>query len=337
MVSRDKTLGRTLDPTSATLTGLGVDHNGHPIPLFPAGFPFGGPGHHGPPFSPDATSDAGFGRDEHGHDHGLGGRPGRGHGCRGHGRHRHGHGRRHRGNDEDEAAAPANQAERVVDGKRGEGSPDTLNEDVPDPAEMTPDEDEQPPPPYGPGQPSHGQPSHGRDRRGRGRCRRGSPRGGGLGRRGGRHSFSVDLPVLNPYYAALCFQAQRHAGQSGDGHAFSPPVDVFNTNVAYVVHVALPGARKEDIDVTWNPDAGSLDVAGVVHRPGDEAFLDTLVAGERRIGAFERSIALPPPRADEKQDVDGFHISAKMEDGVLYVVLPKVEKEWTVIQKVDIE
>lgn len=145
----------------------------------------------------------------------------------------------------------------------------------------------------------------------------------------------------HPFFQGLRDQAQRYAGPgtppADDGNAFSPPVDVFNTQVAYVVHVALPGARKEDVGVTWNPDAGTLDVAGVVHRPGDEAFLETLAAGERRVGLFERSIALPPAGAGDKEDVDGLHITAKMEDGILVVVVPKLEKEWTEIRRVDIE
>ncbi|POR36592.1 Heat shock protein 16 [Tolypocladium paradoxum] len=295
-------------------------------------------------FDPSRATGHGWGPwshdDEHGgYGSGWGGRRGRRHGCRGHGRDHQGHGRRRRcdGN-EDDAAAPANAARREAQAndEKGEGSPDTMDEDVPDPAEVTPDEDEHPPPPYGPGHPGHGH----------GRCRRGGPRRGGFGHRGGPHNPPFDLPgmmrgVMNhPFFQGLRDQAQRYAGPNtapDGGDAFSPPVDVFNTQAAYVVHVALPGARREDMGVAWNPDAGTLDVAGVVHRPGDEAFLGTLAAGERRVGVFERSIALPPPGAGDREDVDGFHITAKMEDGLLVVVVPKVEKEWTEIRKVDIE
>ncbi|KND94890.1 Heat shock protein 16 [Tolypocladium ophioglossoides CBS 100239] len=355
MASQDQNRGsmpfweffQTFHPSRAT--GHGVDHNAAPFPPFPAGFPFGGPGHRappGPPPPPGAAWDADFEwgprshDDEHGPSYGWASRRGWRHDCRG-----HGHGRRHRGDDnEDEAAAPANQAEREVNNEKGEYSPDTMDEDVPDPAEVTPDEDAYPPPPYGPGHPGHG---HGHGRRGYGRCRRGGPHRGGFRRRGGHHDPPFDFAgmmrsVMNhPFFQGLRDQAQRYAGPninaSDDSNAFSPPVDVFNTKAAYVVHVALPGARKEDVGVTWNPDAGTLDVAGVVHRPGDESFLSTLAAGERRVGVFERSIALPPAGADEKEDVDGLHITAKMEDGILVLVVPKVEKEWTEIRKVDIE
>lgn len=52
---------------------------------------------------------------------------------------------------------------------------------------------------------------------------------------------------------------------------------------------------------------------------------------------FERNINLPPAGVAEKEDVDGQGISARMEDGVLVVVVPKVEREWTEIRKVDIQ
>lgn len=214
-------------------------------------------------------------------------------------------------------------------------SPDTLRDDAPDPAEVTPDDSEQDTPP-----PSAG-------------CRGRGPR------RGGRHhhkhhhrghnqpQLPFNLGALlsglstHPFVQNLQAQAQAQAqsqGHAGDDAAdtFSPPLDLFETPAAYVLHLALPGAKKPDVGVDWNPDAGELRVAGVVHRPGDEAFLSTLVEGERRVGVFERKIILPP-RAADKEEIDGDAITAKMEDGVLIVTVPKIEKEWTEIRKVDIE
>ncbi|OHE95773.1 hypothetical protein CORC01_08914 [Colletotrichum orchidophilum] len=124
--------------------------------------------------------------------------------------------------------------------------------------------------------------------------------------------------------------------------AFTPPVDIFSTERSYVLHFALPGAKKEDIGVNWDADKGELRVAGVVYRPGDEEFLATMASGERRIGMFSRSVPLPPrtrssEREREREEIDALAITAKMEDGILVVTVPKVEKEWTEIHKVDIE
>jgi HSP20 family protein len=128
----------------------------------------------------------------------------------------------------------------------------------------------------------------------------------------------------------------KNTTESSDS-SFNPPIDVFNTEKSYVIHVALPGAKKEDIGVNWDADRSLLKIAGVVHRPGDEAFLNTLASSERKVGMFERTVTLPPVGADERDEVDGLGIKAKMEDGVLIVTVPKAEKEWTEIHKIDIE
>ncbi|KAF6841098.1 Heat shock protein 16 [Colletotrichum plurivorum] len=132
------------------------------------------------------------------------------------------------------------------------------------------------------------------------------------------------------------------AAAEDEDSSFTPPVDVFATETAYVLHFALPGARKEDIGVDWDADAGHLRVAGVVYRPGDEAFLASMASGERRVGMFSRSVPLPPAgvaanAARGGEEIDAQGITARMEDGVLVVTVPKLEKEWTEIHKVDIE
>jgi len=119
-------------------------------------------------------------------------------------------------------------------------------------------------------------------------------------------------------------------------NSFTPPIDVFSTPTSYILHVALPGAKKEDVGVNWDAEKGILNLAGVVYRQGDETFLKTLTQGERKVGVFERTVKLPPGE-EEKEEVDGDAITAKLEDGVLIVTVPKMEKEWTEVKRVDIE
>ncbi|KAL2356911.1 HSP20-like chaperone [Cryomyces antarcticus] len=116
---------------------------------------------------------------------------------------------------------------------------------------------------------------------------------------------------------------------------FVPAVDVFDTESAFVVHVSLAGAKKEDVGVNWDDEKNELIVAGVIHRPGDEDFLKTLALDERRIGAFERKVTLGSRAKPAQIDVDA--ITAKMEDGVLRVEVPKQDKDYVEIRKVDIE
>jgi HSP20 family protein len=115
---------------------------------------------------------------------------------------------------------------------------------------------------------------------------------------------------------------------------------------AYILHVALPGAKKEDVGVNWDAEKGELNVAGVVYRPGDEEFISSLRQGERKVGVFERSVKLPLAGAaaaggegekEREEEIDSDGITAKLEDGILVVTVPKVEKEWTDVKKVDIE
>lgn len=142
--------------------------------------------------------------------------------------------------------------------------------------------------------------------------------------------------TIRDYISQVNGRARPDQGET-DNDSFVPPVDTFNTENAYVLHVALPGCSKEDVGVHWDADKGEVKVAGVVYRPGNETFIQGLVTGERRIGMFERSIKLPPTGVDEKEDIDGFNITAKMENGLLVITVPKVEKEWTDVRKVDIE
>ncbi|KAK3695267.1 HSP20-like chaperone [Podospora appendiculata] len=123
----------------------------------------------------------------------------------------------------------------------------------------------------------------------------------------------------------------------GEEPPFTPPVDIFSTPNEWTLHVALPGAKKEDVSVNWDPEKATLVISGLVYRPGDEAFLSTLLSGERRVGLFERKIKLPPVGENEKEEVDAERITAKMEDGLLMIVVRKQEKDRTEVKKVDIE
>jgi len=103
-----------------------------------------------------------------------------------------------------------------------------------------------------------------------------------------------------------------------------------------LIHASIPGAKKSDIDVSWNAQTSSISISGVVHRPAgvDEEMLNTMVSDERQIGLFERSIKLDSE--DVSVDIDG--IGAKLEEGILVVTVPKLlPDEWTEVRKVDIE
>jgi HSP20 family protein len=177
-------------------------------------------------------------------------------------------------------------------------------------------------------------------RRGKGRCGGGGrawrhghghgPYGWGPHARGG---FGGPWGVPRGFgFLSDMFQTQEGSGEQAD---WKPEVDVFDTETSYVVHFSLPGANKEDIGVSWDPEKSELTVAGVVYRPGDEEFLKKLALEERKAGAFERKVRLGTRTSPAHVDVEG--ISAKLDNGILIVDVPKMKGDFVDVKKVDIE
>ena len=177
--------------------------------------------------------------------------------------------------------------------------------------------------------PHHGPPHH---HRGPGphspgrRGMRGGPGGFNLGEflenLGNR--LGVDLSGAAEGLGLEHFNAPR----SNNDVDFEPRADVFDTAAQYIIHLSLPGAKKEDLGVDWDGENSVLRIAGVVYRPGaDEELLKHLAVDGRKkeVGVFEKSIRLGTKRDPAAIDVTG--ISAKMSDGVLVVKVPKVEVE----------
>ena len=99
-----------------------------------------------------------------------------------------------------------------------------------------------------------------------------------------------------------------------EGDYWQPPVDMLETDDAYIVAAELPGMKKEEIKI--NLHQKSLQLSGEKQPfSGDKRKLRS----ECWYGPFRRSIDLP---GDINQD----KISAKYENGILQVTLPREEK-----------
>lgn len=172
-------------------------------------------------------------------------------------------------------------------------------------------------------------------------------RGGGPGRSPFRGIFDQSTfggAAFDPSSIAANFWKQFNDGHaSASSHKdkyetsddYAPDADVFDTEMAFVVHVSLPGARKEDVGVNWDLEKSELSVAGVIYRPGDEELLKTLALNERKVGPFERKIRLGTRASPAQVDADG--ITAKLEEGVLRIEVPKLDGGYVEIHKVDVE
>jgi HSP20 family protein len=116
--------------------------------------------------------------------------------------------------------------------------------------------------------------------------------------------------------------------EPADSADFTPSVDVFDTPARYIVHASLPGAKKSDLSIDYDAEESVLHLAGVVYRPGvNEDLHQGLVMEERgrEVGVFEREIRFGTRVAPAFVIVD--EISAKLEDGVLSVTLPKIVQD----------
>ena len=106
----------------------------------------------------------------------------------------------------------------------------------------------------------------------------------------------------------------------------APAVNVREDEKSYVMEVAAPGIRKEFCRVSIN-DEGNLDVAienKMEHKETDKKH--HYLRREFSYSNYEQSYALP-------DDVDKEHIAAKVEDGILTVTLPKMQKADTKLSR----
>jgi len=95
---------------------------------------------------------------------------------------------------------------------------------------------------------------------------------------------------------------------------WAPPADVTETNEAYVVHVELPGVRKDQVDVQLQ-DRGLIISGEIPEQSEDDGRRQQR---SRRTGRFEYRTYLP---GEVKADA----VSAQLSDGVLTVTVPKSE------------
>ena len=100
----------------------------------------------------------------------------------------------------------------------------------------------------------------------------------------------------------------------------APAVNVKESETAYTMELAAPGIKKEYCRVNINED-GNLTIAienKMEHKEGDKKH--HYLRREFSYSNYEQIYTLP-------DDVERNKISAKVEDGILTVILPKQEKE----------
>lgn len=125
-----------------------------------------------------------------------------------------------------------------------------------------------------------------------------------------RDVSSLQDEVERVFRSALGDRAAANAG------AFTPMLDVEETDDSFTLHVELPGVDASDVEVSLEENI--LTVAGERNFYADrdaEGFRRI----ERHFGRFHRAVRLP-------DRVDADRVEASYRDGMLTITVPKAEE-----------
>ena len=121
-----------------------------------------------------------------------------------------------------------------------------------------------------------------------------------------RRSFDLFNSMLNEF---------NTASPEAVNYDFVPAINTREGEYAYHVEVDLPGISKEDIEI--KVEDNTLVISGE-RKVKEEIKEENYYKVESRFGTFSRSFSLP-----EEADIENIH--AESTDGVLEVVVPKLE------------
>lgn len=99
--------------------------------------------------------------------------------------------------------------------------------------------------------------------------------------------------------------------------AFTPLVNTREGEFAYHIDVDLPGVDKKDINI--DVQENTLTISGT-REIKEEVKEEDYYKVETSFGKFQRVFTLP-------ENIDSENISASSQNGVLEIVIPKIEKD----------
>lgn len=97
---------------------------------------------------------------------------------------------------------------------------------------------------------------------------------------------------------------------------FSPELNVYESAKEFEITAALPGMRKEDIDISFENNTITISGERELKEEEDTKYHHI----ESRFGKFKRSLPLP-------NTIDAENINATYENGVLTVTVPKLKEK----------
>lgn len=107
------------------------------------------------------------------------------------------------------------------------------------------------------------------------------------------------------------------SGQLSKAPMWAPPVEIYETQDAYVINLELPGMSQEDVSVTQANNILTVRGTRRFKKASEESRYHT---SERSYGTFERLFPLPGNAQTEK-------IRNKFTSGILQITIPKIKSE----------
>lgn len=130
------------------------------------------------------------------------------------------------------------------------------------------------------------------------------------------NSFPSIPSLLNDFFAENWFDTSLANWRSLG--ATLPAVNIRETNDDFLIEVAAPGMKRDDIKVEL--DNNILMISSQNEEQKEETDKNgKYTRREFSYQAFQRSFALP------ENKVEGSKISAKYQDGILHITVPKRE------------
>jgi len=113
------------------------------------------------------------------------------------------------------------------------------------------------------------------------------------------------------------FRPLRWVDEEAATDSLVPRLDVIERENDYVVRTEIPGARKDDIDISV--ENGVLTISAETKSETEQKDGEKVIRQERRYGRYLRSLRLDKT-VDEKK------VNASYKDGILELTLPKAEE-----------
>jgi len=131
--------------------------------------------------------------------------------------------------------------------------------------------------------------------------------------------------MQNKFWLPELFNDLLNAGTASVAQSHTvPATNVWEDNTGYTVEMAAPGLRKEDCLVKIDDEGNLMVNMEQKHDVKSDAEGSRYLRREFSYAKYSQRLLLP-------DDVDKSKISARVEDGILTVTLPKLE---SVVQNV---